>query len=94
MRQALPEKRRKCDVMSIFNVTDEFVEKAFAIEEGRRVARDIGGSDPEFMCSTKVVEYLEQEFGKSSTVKMSAKPVDATEYPLMAAVDRATRSTF
>jgi leucyl aminopeptidase len=42
---------------------------ASAIEIGRIVARDIGGSDPERMCASNVQAYIEDIF-KSTDIKV------------------------
>lgn len=59
------------------------------MEEGRRVTRDIAGSDPERMAAVKIVEYLKTEFAKVPEIEMEVKKVYDKEYPLMAAVNRA-----
>ncbi|CAL8070073.1 unnamed protein product [Calicophoron daubneyi] len=66
---------------------DKLIQVAWALEEGRRVARDIGGSDPERMCASRIVDYLKAEM-TDKTVKMDVQPVDAKLYPLAAVVDR------
>jgi len=68
------------------------VELARAIENGRIVARDIGGSDPERMAAPRVAEYVADIFSDEKT-KVKVKIVsDRTEfeqnYPCYAAVDR------
>ena len=45
------------------------MEEARAMEAGRVVARDIGGSDPERMTAHKVEEYV-QEGSKGTKVKV------------------------
>lgn len=65
---------------------------ATAIEEGRRVARDIGGSDPERMAASRIADYLQEEFQNCPDVAISVTDVDPHAYPLMAAVDRAASS--
>jgi len=69
------------------------VELAGAIESGRIVARDIGGSDPERMAAPRVAEYVEEIFADKKT-KVKVKTIsDRSEfersYPCYAAVDRA-----
>ncbi|KRZ09784.1 putative aminopeptidase W07G4.4, partial [Trichinella zimbabwensis] len=64
----------------------EMIKMATAIECGRTVARDIGGSDPERMCPLNAAEYTTKLFQNSHvhvTVELG------TEYPLMQAVNRA-----
>uniref|UniRef100_A0A1I8J601 CYTOSOL_AP domain-containing protein n=2 Tax=Macrostomum lignano TaxID=282301 RepID=A0A1I8J601_9PLAT len=62
-----------------------------ALESGRQLARDIGGSDPERMSPGRIADRLASEFGVVSNgpvvmeIEESIKP---EKYPLMAAVDR------
>merc|ERR1712142_192954 len=63
---------------------------ALAIEKGRVVARDIGGTDPERMAAPKVEEYVQEVF-KGTKVKvevMKGQQFFETEYPCLAAVNR------
>lgn len=62
-----------------------------AIELGRVVTRDIGGSDPERMSAPKVADYVTELF-KSTEVKVRIIEGQETfekEYPCLAAVNRA-----
>ena len=43
---------------------EALVRCAAAIEEGRIISRDIGGSDPERMAAPRVAQYVEQVFAK------------------------------
>eukprot|EP00108_Taenia_solium_P011283 TsM_000644800 transcript=TsM_000644800 gene=TsM_000644800 len=45
----------------LFDASEHILGVAYAMEEGRRVARDIAGSDPERMSAPRIVEYLTQE---------------------------------
>ena len=68
----------------------EVMEEALAIEKGRVVARDIGGSDPERMAAPRVEEYVLEAF-KGTKVKvevMKSQDFFKREYPCMAAVNR------
>jgi leucyl aminopeptidase len=63
------------------------------IEEGRRLARDIGGPDPERMAPLRCAEYIKQAFAAYPSVKATIK--DDVEqlkkdYPLLHAVARAS----
>lgn len=63
-----------------------------AIELGRIVARDIGGSDPERMSAPNVANYVSELFLNSTNIKLEI--VEGQEnfekdYPLFAAVNRA-----
>jgi len=62
-----------------------------ALEKGRIVARDIGGSDPERMSAPRVEEYVKKTF-KNSSVKVEVVSEHSEmekSYPLLAAVNRA-----
>ena len=63
---------------------------------GRFVARDIGGSDPERMAPSNVVQYIQDVFEKTDVkVDVISDPtVLDQEYPLFAAVDRAARGKY
>ncbi|XP_048066427.1 putative aminopeptidase W07G4.4 [Megalobrama amblycephala] len=65
-------------------------ELATALESGRFVYRDIGGSDPERMAAPRVAEYVEDVFKDSPvTVKVvSNLDILEKEYPCLAAVNR------
>uniref|UniRef100_A0A1E1X963 Putative aminopeptidase n=1 Tax=Amblyomma aureolatum TaxID=187763 RepID=A0A1E1X963_9ACAR len=66
---------------------------AQAIELGRIVCRDIGGSDPERMAAPRVADYVEQVF-RDSPVKVQVIADETSiqsNYPLLAAVNRAAR---
>jgi len=68
----------------------EVMEEALAIEKGRVVARDIGGSDPERMAAPRVEEYVLEAF-KETKVKvevMKGQDFFEREYPCLAAVNR------
>ena len=51
---------------------ERLIQYARAIELGRCVARDIGGADPERMAPPRVAEYVEDLFGKSTSIKVFA----------------------
>lgn len=73
----------------------EAVEFATAVEEGRRLARDVGSPDPERMTSLKAAQYIEDYFKgiSDSSVTCSVErnlDVLAKEYPLLMAVARAS----
>ncbi|KAM9391875.1 putative aminopeptidase W07G4.4 [Pholidichthys leucotaenia] len=66
------------------------VELAKALESGRLVYRDIGGSDPERMAAPRVADYV-QELFKNSPVQVEVLSDLKTlerEYPCLAAVNR------
>lgn len=65
--------------------------QAYAIELGKRVARDIGGADPEAGCPLLLAAYITKTFAgvEGVTVSVEADPaVIAAEYPCAAAVAR------
>jgi len=69
----------------------KLVNYARALELGRAVGRDIGGSDPERMAPPRVAEYV-QELFKSTDVKVKIikdKKEFEKDFPLFAAVNRA-----
>lgn len=68
----------------------KLVDLANALESGRLVYRDIGGSDPERMAAPRVADYV-QELFRDSPVKVevvSKVEVLEKEYPCLAAVNR------
>ncbi|CAG5123821.1 unnamed protein product, partial [Candidula unifasciata] len=73
---------------------DEIVIVLKALESGRIVTRDIGGSDPERMAPPKVEEYLLEAFSGSSIVINVTSDVNLLQkdYPLLSAVNRAAHA--
>ena len=70
--------------------TKQVLEEALAIERGRIVCRDIGGSDPERTAAPRVEEYIKEYFAGTS-VKVEVVQGQETfekEYPCLAAVNR------
>lgn len=66
-----------------------------AVEAGRRVARDLCGTEPERMAPLRFAEYCQKAFA-NSPVKVTViddKPQLEHEYPLLAAVGRASFGT-
>jgi len=89
MREVGVEKASKVDGLG-WAGRKEVMEEALAIEKGRVVARDIGGSDPERMAAPRVEEYVMEEF-KGTKVKvevMKGQEFFEREYPCLAAVNR------
>lgn len=66
-----------------------------AVEAGRRVARDLCGTEPERMAPLRFAEYCQQAFqGTSVSVQViDDQPQLEHEYPLLAAVGRASFHT-
>ncbi|KAL5102632.1 putative aminopeptidase [Taenia crassiceps] len=89
IREAFPEKARKFDALLVLDASEKTLKVAYAMEEGRRIERDIAGSDPERMSAPRIVEYLRQEFASAPEVVRQVQEIDAHSYPLIAAVNRA-----
>ncbi|VDI33125.1 leucyl aminopeptidase, partial [Mytilus galloprovincialis] len=94
IREDVPEKKSKADLMGIWCNDEVKVTKSIpvttAIESGRVVARDIGGSDPERMAAPRVLQYV-QETLKDSGIKInviSDKNEFKKSFPLLEAVNR------
>ncbi|KAI1900898.1 hypothetical protein AGOR_G00054580 [Albula goreensis] len=84
----------KVAVLGVWAKTEEvgkqLAQRASALESGRLVCRDIGGSDPERMAAPRVAEYVQSLF-KDSPVQVSVVSdlnVLEREYPCLAAVNR------
>ncbi|KAG5840513.1 hypothetical protein ANANG_G00189600 [Anguilla anguilla] len=91
---ALKQSPHKVAVLGLWAKKDEEGEKlvhlANALEAGRLVCRDIGGSDPERMAAPRVAEYVQAVF-EGSPVQVSVMSDLKTlekEYPCLAAVNR------
>ncbi|XP_069678900.1 putative aminopeptidase W07G4.4 isoform X2 [Periplaneta americana] len=95
MREDVPEKAQKVKTLGVYSENAEklpnIIKLASALESGRYVARDIGGSDPERMCPPKVEAYIRELFKNSNiSIEVITDPaVLKQEYPLFDAVDRA-----
>ncbi|XP_046366254.2 putative aminopeptidase W07G4.4 isoform X1 [Haliotis rufescens] len=92
--EGLPDKKQKAEVLGLFcadgqgEATAATVE---AVERGRIVTRDIGGSDPERMAAPRVEEYVRRSL-EGTCIKVevvSDRAVLERDYPCVAAVDRA-----
>eukprot|EP00091_Calanus_sinicus_P011876 TRINITY_DN2679_c0_g1_i8.p1 TRINITY_DN2679_c0_g1~~TRINITY_DN2679_c0_g1_i8.p1 ORF type:complete len:204 (+),score=66.51 TRINITY_DN2679_c0_g1_i8:520-1131(+) len=89
MREAVKERAAKVSGLG-WAGAKKVMEEAQAIEAGRVVARDIGGSDPERMAAPKVEVYVQEAF-KGTNVKvevMKGQEFFEKEYPCLAAVNR------
>ncbi|XP_014212859.1 putative aminopeptidase W07G4.4 [Copidosoma floridanum] len=96
VREISDDRTHKAKYLGIWSPIDSkkletIVKLATALESGRYVARDIGGSDPERMAPPKIEEYIQKLFkGTSIDVQVTSdRPTLEKEYPLFAAVDRA-----
>lgn len=99
IREDVPSRKQKVTRLGFANFPatvrngDKAFALALAIERARIVCRDIGGSDPERMAAPRVAEYVQQVF-KNSPVNVEVLADDGRilkEYPLLAAVNRATK---
>ena len=73
------------------NNEKDIVKIVTAIEEGRRLARDIGGGDPERMTPKRSAEYLLNAFNNVPNIKIHLIDDNETllaQYPLLHAVAR------
>ncbi|XP_037972067.2 putative aminopeptidase W07G4.4 [Plutella xylostella] len=75
---------------------ERIVRNAIALELSRIVTRDISAGDPEEMSPAKIVDYIRREFdGDRNCIDINViedEEVIATEYPLLAAVNRAANA--
>ena len=94
IREQVPSRKDKVDGIGVFGADASELELLRALEMGRIVCRDIGGSDPERMAPPKVEEYVTSNFA-DSCIKInviSDRKTLEEQYPLMAAVDRASKN--
>ncbi|XP_029658475.1 putative aminopeptidase W07G4.4 isoform X1 [Octopus sinensis] len=100
IREDVPERAVKAEKLGVWfsdaSVADKELLVCTALEEGRVVTRDIGGSDPERMAAPKVAEYVKKVLGGSNsdikiTVQSNVGELEKS-YPLLGAVNRATRN--
>lgn len=96
IRENIEPRAQKVEALGVIDKSAEtaktLVEKAIAVESGRLVYRDIGGSDPERMAPPNVATYVNELFDSAdSQVKvevLSDLPAIEKNYPLFAAVNR------
>jgi len=91
VREAFPSKSQRVEILGLDCPSSDSIRTlATALERGRIVGRDIGGSDPERMAAPRVEQYVQELFRNSSiTVEViSDLPVLEKEYPLFSAVNR------
>ncbi|NP_001279257.1 uncharacterized protein LOC767682 homolog [Callorhinchus milii] len=97
VREAFPEKSTKVDQLGVWASSEaegkKLVQLAMALESGRAVCRDIGGSDPERMAPPKVADYVQSVFANSvvSVSVTSDLKILEQEYPCLAAVNRCAK---
>ncbi|KAF4525276.1 hypothetical protein B566_EDAN009359 [Ephemera danica] len=95
LREDVPSRARKVDSLLVWG-PDPLAVKAvlkftLAVEQGRYIARDIGGGDPERMTPFKATDYIQSVF-KNSSIKINVIREQSElekNYPLFAAVNRA-----
>lgn len=95
IREALPDRAQKAATLGIWSESPrKDAELVEAMEKGRLVARDIGGTDPERMAAPMAAEYVKEAFeGTCVKVTVEKDPtVFKDQYPLLAAVNRAASS--
>ncbi|XP_043537305.1 putative aminopeptidase W07G4.4 [Chiloscyllium plagiosum] len=97
IRETCPEKAAKVDFLVVWASSQEEGKKlvllSSALESGRTVCRDIGGSDPERMAAPKVADYVQSLFSNSVVaVSVTSDSVILKEqYPCLAAVNRCAK---
>ncbi|GFT08949.1 putative aminopeptidase W07G4.4 [Nephila pilipes] len=93
IRENIPERAAKIEILGYTSFGSISIPSLSAIELGRIMCRDIGGSDPERMAAPNVVIYVKELFANTS---IQVEVVDDSriiekEYPLLAAVNRAAK---
>jgi len=94
VREQVPEKASKAKYIGVFGLEQSQLDLALALEAGRIVSRDVGGSDPERMAAARVEEYIRQTF-ENTNVKIEVvkgQTIFEKEYPCLAAVNRCATS--
>lgn len=94
IREDVPSRKNKVKQFGLYGIDEAELHILQAIETGRIVYRDIGGSDPERMAAPRVAEYVSNVF-KDTCIKVQVISDLATlekNYPLLVAVNRAARN--
>ncbi|KAJ7356319.1 manganese ion binding [Desmophyllum pertusum] len=94
LREAFPEKKQKVDQLGVVLIGKGCnLDYVKAIDSGRYVCQDIGGSDPERMAAPRVEQYICELFSGTDVNVTVIKDVSEFEakYPLYAAVNRCAR---
>ncbi|KAL8602889.1 hypothetical protein ACOMHN_026849 [Nucella lapillus] len=97
IREACEDREKKAEVLGVMcgalteGASKTGIAVVDALEKGRTVTRDIGGSDPERMAAPRAAQYIQQTFeGSCVQVKVVEDKAEIEkEFPLMAAVNRA-----
>ena len=93
VREQVPDRAEKVKYLGILGDESKIGSKtdlARALEAGRIVSRDIGGSDPERMAAPRVEEYVRKTF-EGTGIQIEVVKGQTTfekEYPCLAAVNR------
>lgn len=82
---------RAAELLGVMHLPPERCAYLQAVELGRALCRDIGGTEPERMTPLRIVELCEQAFG-SSGIALSVERDLSERWPLLAAVARASMS--
>lgn len=89
------KKHAKVEILGFgsLSASPELLRIVSAIEIGRVMCRDIGGSDPECMAAPNVAVYVQEMFANTSinVEVIDDESILQKEYPLLAAVNRAAR---
>lgn len=83
----------KYDMLTVYGPeTETALAKKYAsnIEQGRWIARDLCGGDPEVMTPANFVEYVKNNVGDEKLKVVLTDIVD-TDYPMIAAVNQASK---
>ncbi|GFU08914.1 putative aminopeptidase W07G4.4 [Trichonephila clavipes] len=93
IREDVPEKAAKIEILGYTSFGSISIPVLSAIELGRIMCRDIGGSDPERMAAPNVATYVKELFANTPVqveVVDNSKIIEK-EYPLLGAVNRAAK---
>ncbi len=85
---------KKYETLTVYGLdVDTALAKTYAkpIEEGRWIARDLCGADPEVITPTKFVEYMKAKFLPGKGIDVTYEDINEATHPMMAAVERANK---
>lgn len=81
--------RPPADTVTVVGLTDDAAKHLAALEEGRRLARDIAGTEPERMAPRRAASLCVEAFAGTGVAVQVLH--DVSTYPLLAAVARASQ---
>lgn len=81
---------RGAEAIGVIGLDDDRAKWVDAIEQGKRLARDIAGTEPERMAPLRVAALCEEAFAGTG-IKVEVER-DVSSYPLLSAVARASQS--